>query len=215
MSTHPWSTPAVPLQYPCRTVVSAPLSTPKAKPLRVYERSNIPVHTLVPILYTPVLCAFVPPALGRTPVHAHKHDGGCDAVTAIVSRRRFEVLTPPTSSPGLGSPLPHLRRDWAHPDHICAGTGRTPTTSAPGLGSPRPHLRRDWAHPAHICAGIGLTPPTSAPGRNGLTRARRFGYIWSERASGPRRGFAPLTVKGMGLQVKGMGLQVKGMGLRR
>ena len=24
--------------------------------------------------------------------------------------------------PGLGSPLPHLRRDWAHPCHICAGT---------------------------------------------------------------------------------------------
>ena len=34
-------------------------------------------------------------------------------------------LTPSTSAPGLGSPLPHLRR---------------------GLGSPLPHLRRDWAH---------------------------------------------------------------------
>ncbi len=31
---------------------------------------------------------------------------------------------PATSAPGLGSPLPHLRRDW---------------------GSPPPHLRRDWA----------------------------------------------------------------------
>ena len=29
----------------------------------------------------------------------------------------------------LGSPLPHLRRDWAHPCHTCAGTGLTP---APG-----------------------------------------------------------------------------------
>ena len=27
-------------------------------------------------------------------------------------------LTPATSAPGLGSPLPHLRRDWAHPCHI-------------------------------------------------------------------------------------------------
>jgi hypothetical protein len=27
-------------------------------------------------------------------------------------------------SPSLGSPRPHLRRDWAHPAHICAGTGR-------------------------------------------------------------------------------------------
>jgi hypothetical protein len=52
---------------------------------------------------------------------------------------------------------PHLRRDWAHPAHICPGTGRIPPTSAPRLGSPvqratsapvlgapRPHLRRDW-----------------------------------------------------------------------
>ncbi len=45
-------------------------------------------------------------------------------------------LTPVTSVPELGSPLPHLRRDWAHPCHICAGTGLTAATSAPGLGSP-------------------------------------------------------------------------------
>ena len=32
-------------------------------------------------------------------------------------------LIPPTSAQGLGSPRPHLRRDWAHPAHICAGTG--------------------------------------------------------------------------------------------
>jgi hypothetical protein len=29
---------------------------------------------------------------------------------------------------------PHLPRDWAHPCHICPGTGLTPPTSAPGLG---------------------------------------------------------------------------------
>jgi hypothetical protein len=33
----------------------------------------------------------------------------------------------------LGSPQPHLRSCWAHPSHICAGTGLTPATSAPGL----------------------------------------------------------------------------------
>jgi hypothetical protein len=43
-------------------------------------------------------------------------------------------LTPPTSAPGLGSPRPHLRRDWAHPAHICARTGLTPPTSAPSRG---------------------------------------------------------------------------------
>jgi hypothetical protein len=54
--------------------------------------------------------------------------------------------------------VPHLRRDWAHPCHICAGTGLISPTSAPGLRSPLPHLsapgsgsflphlRQDWAH---------------------------------------------------------------------
>jgi hypothetical protein len=41
----------------------------------------------------------------------------------------------PSSPSGRLLPiLPHLRRDWAHPCHICAGTGLTPATSAPGLG---------------------------------------------------------------------------------
>ena len=94
-------------------------------------------------------------------------------------------LTPATSARGLGSPLPHLRRDcasplprlrrdWAHPCHlcagtvphpchICAGTGLTPATSAPGLGSLLPRLRRDWAHSCHVCAGMWLTLVASAP----------------------------------------------------
>jgi hypothetical protein len=59
---------------------------------------------------------------------------------------------------------PHLHRDWAHPCHICIGTGPIPTTSAPGLRRPLPHLHRDWAHPAHICAETGPAPATSAPG---------------------------------------------------
>jgi hypothetical protein len=45
------------------------------------------------------------------------------------------ALTPATSAPGLGSPLPHLHRDCARPGHICAGTGLTPATSALGLAS--------------------------------------------------------------------------------
>jgi hypothetical protein len=52
-------------------------------------------------------------------------------------------LTPATSAPGLGSTSHTLRRDchnlnqhWAHPSHICAGTGQ--------------QLRQDWAHPCHI-----------------------------------------------------------------
>ena len=49
------------------------------------------------------------------------------------------------SVPRLGSPLPHLLRDWARRCHICSGTGPTPATSAPGLGSPLPHRRQDLA----------------------------------------------------------------------
>ncbi len=68
-----------------------------------------------------------------------------------------------THSPRCVS-VPHLHRDWAHPCHICTGTGLTPATSAPGLRSPLPHLRQDCAHPCHICARTALTPATSAPG---------------------------------------------------
>ena len=42
----------------------------------------------------------------------------------------------------LGSPLPHLHRDLAHPGQICIGPELTLATSAPGVGSPRPHLHR-------------------------------------------------------------------------
>jgi hypothetical protein len=104
-------------------------------------------------------------------------------------------LTPATSAPGLGSPLPHLRRDWVHrchicmgtalplphlhwdwayPCHTCAGTGLTPATPAPGLGPSLPHLRRDWAYSCHTCAGTGPIPATSAPGlRSPLPHLRR------------------------------------------
>jgi hypothetical protein len=88
-------------------------------------------------------------------------------------RARFKA----TSSPSLASSnacthgTSHICAywDWAHPCHICAGTGLTPATSAPiktartlatsprGLGSPLPHLHGDWAHPCHICTGTGLT----------------------------------------------------------
>ena len=58
----------------------------------------------------------------------------------------------------------HLRRDRAHPSHICAGTGLTPPTSAPGLG---------------------LTPATSAPG---LGAALEPGGTTSTRSSRHRTG---------------------------
>ena len=52
----------------------------------------------------------------------------------------------PDSHRVMGSPLPHLHRDWARPCHICTGTGLAPATSAPEPGSPLQHLHRDGAH---------------------------------------------------------------------
>ena len=99
-------------------------------------------------------------------------------------------LTAPTSAPGLGSPLPHLRRDWARPCHICTGTGLAAATSASGPGSPQPHLRRDWARPCHICAGTGLTAATSAPGLGSPRTGTHHGVVHrcvGQRAAWERR----------------------------
>ena len=63
---------------------------------------------------------------------------------------------PPTSAPGLGSPLPHLHRDWAHPSHICTGTGLTPPTSAPGLGTPQ--VEHGAALVEHAILLAGMSP---------------------------------------------------------
>ena len=49
---------------------------------------------------------------------------------------------------------PHLHRDWAHPRHICTGTGLAPATAAPGLGSP----------PATSARGLRSLHATSASG---------------------------------------------------
>ncbi len=78
--------------------------------------------------------------------------GRCAASAVPHLRRDFALtrchtsagtgFTPATSPRGLGSPLPHLHRDWAHPCHICTRTGLTPASFAPGLGSPLPHLHR-------------------------------------------------------------------------
>ena len=43
----------------------------------------------------------------------------------LLARCMLCGLTLATSAPGRGSPLPHLRRDGAHPLHMCAGTGLT------------------------------------------------------------------------------------------
>ena len=59
-------------------------------------------------------------------------------------------------TPGLGATLPRLHRDWAHPSHICTGTGLTPPTSAPGLGTPQ--VEHGAALVEHAILLAGMSP---------------------------------------------------------
>jgi hypothetical protein len=62
-------------------------------------------------------------------------------------------LTPATSAPGLGSPVPHRRRDWAHPCHIGAGTRLAPCHIGAGTR----------LAPCHIGAGTRLASAAQLP----------------------------------------------------
>jgi hypothetical protein len=129
---------------------------------RTHRRAQTHAHT-----HTRTHTRWLPAA----PAGPHLPDGRQTEPRAGRPRVLLRHQHPGKPPARLGSPRPHLRRDWAHPAHICAGTGLAPLTSAlglghicagtglalptsaPGLGSPRPHLRRDWARPAHVCAG--------------------------------------------------------------
>ena len=51
--------------------------------------------------------------------------------TKMAALAAARLVSPPAR---LGSPLPRLHREWAHPCRICTETGLTPATSALGLG---------------------------------------------------------------------------------
>ena len=81
-----------------------------------------------------------------------------DGIGRALRRSGSRATSLRLSAPRLGPLFLHLRRDWAHPSHICTGTALAAATSAPGLGpplptpasglgSPLPHLHRDWAGP--------------------------------------------------------------------
>ena len=62
----------------------------------------------------------------------------CAGISAHPCHMCIETgLAPATSALGLGSPLPHLRRDWAHPVS---------------------HLHQDCAHRCHICIVTVVMP---------------------------------------------------------
>ena len=98
------------------------------------------------IRYSIWLCVGVrPQPLARCPPAGYRLCQICTAARSTlplcpITSCAGAGLAPATSAPGLGSPPPHLRRDWAHP----------PATSAPGQRSPLRHLLRDSAHRCHI-----------------------------------------------------------------
>ena len=117
-------------------------------------------------------------------------------------------LTPPTSPPGRGSPLPHrdlgsragLHRDWFRPS---------------------PRLRRDCGSPLHICARIPRrTPPTHLPERRApKTRVRTRAETRGAAGASPRAAetaAATLATAVTSRRRKGAGCTVRlGRGRRR
>ena len=70
------------------------------------------------------------------------------ALPSLISLSSFlhGGFTRATSAPGLGSPLPHLRRDWAHRCHICTGTELTVAEAASYTAAHGPHSHRCAHH---------------------------------------------------------------------
>ena len=127
----------------------------------------------------------VKPAIGRgaawTVGDLRRHVHGCASQLGlgIGPRDRESFPCRACAKSKLGSPHPHLRRDWAHPMphlrrdrtrrcHICSRTGphllRDRTTSAPGPGHIRagtgPHPRRDRAHRSQRGGSCRTSRPT-------------------------------------------------------
>ena len=83
-----------------------------------------------------------PPGPGLIPCHIGTKSSAVLADEAKTNRdQTMRVLKSPELVPG--SPLSHLRREWAQPPpHLHQDLGSPPPTSAPGLGSPV-HARQD------------------------------------------------------------------------
>ena len=82
-------------------------------------------------------CTETPQSLGSAP--AVDLPARCAGGVCVLRRCVPSIIAAsPTSAPRLGSPRPHLHRDWAHPAHIFATTGLTPPTSAPALPGAEP-----------------------------------------------------------------------------
>jgi hypothetical protein len=158
-----------------------------------------------PILLTLVFAPAHSPCsadVSRRPIGRGSRQGSCLICNLRLTSARlghiFAGKRHPSATSALrpGPPLPHLRRDWAHPCHscrdrvhpchICATTGLTPAISVPGPG-PTPatsargvdsslpylhpslsHLCQDWAHWARLCHICAGTMHTRATSSPGL-----------------------------------------------
>jgi hypothetical protein len=77
-------------------------------------------------------CRLQSPCAKSSRVPPHRRSGSARSprpIAAPGSRSAGQAL--PSLESGLGSPRPHLHWDWAHPAHICTGTGLVSRTSAP------------------------------------------------------------------------------------
>ncbi len=84
----------------------------------------------------------------------------CTATRLPLPHLHGPEYTAAASAPGLGSPLPHLHRDWARPRRICTGIGLAPATS----GAHRCHiLHRDRAAHLFDAVLVGQRWQSSAP----------------------------------------------------
>ena len=84
---------------------------------------------------------------------------------------------PNESAPGLGSPLPHLHRDWARPSHICTGSGQIDRLRV--LHTVTPSLLTPPREGPAVALALSLAAP---PGS--LQHMCALGYEWRESARG-------------------------------
>ena len=145
---------------------------------RVDHRNERGMHTRLCISMPPVRRPHVRARAHMhnrtTREHEHTNECGvhtCNIVHAMANGPKDNTrgLTPHDAQK-VGSPLPHLRRDWARPCHICAGTGLAPCHICIGTGE------RMGTQRAHACV---MQRETAS--NKGATATTRGGHASADR----------------------------------
>jgi hypothetical protein len=100
----------------------------------------------------------------------------------------------------LGTPPPHLHRDWAHHRHICTGTGGSHRQTQPGAsGSTAQMLRRDNRTATRRACSLSCPAADAVVGRRGRRRPHRKqgrgGGLASHRIALRREAAVPVSRK--------------------